>query len=129
MRQSSYEILGEQKKIRLIAGDHFISLPKKFRKGDWTAILNSNNGIVPAGTLTTVDGKPVITTESTTDAWGIIYQDINFNGSMSIDGNDANATENGSVFIHGAVYESAVSLDATNKEIEKAALKQIIFGE
>lgn len=127
MRQSSYEVYGGQKKLRLIAGDHFISLPINVKKADILAKLNSDE-VLEAGTLLTNEGKPVTTTESTTDAYGVVYQDISFKGSMSADGIANNATEIVPVLVHGVLYESEVKLDSTNGAVEKVALKQIIFG-
>lgn len=130
MHQSSYTIGAKQNKLRLIAGDHFMSLPVKVRKGDVKALLDSNEMLL-AGTLITKDGKAVTSTTATTDAWGVVYQDISFKGSMSPTANADDATEVVPVFVHGALYESAVKFntDAAIKEVEKAALKQIIFGE
>ena len=130
MRQSSYTVGAKQNKLRLIAGDHFISLPVKVRKGDVKALLDSNE-VLLAGILITKDGKAVTSTNTTTDAWGVVYQDISFKGSMSPTTNVNDATEVVPVFVHGALYESAVKFnaDATIKEVEKAALKQIIFGK
>ena len=130
MRRSSYIIGAKQNKLRLIAGDHFISLPVKVRKGDVKALLDSNEVLV-AGTLLTKDGKAVTSTNTTTDAWGVVYQDISFKGSMSPTTNVDDATEVVPVFVHGALYESVVKFnaDATIKAVEKAALKQIIFGK
>ncbi len=127
MRQSSYEIVGGQKKLRLIAGDHFISLPMKVKKADVKTLLNSDE-VLEAGTLITKDGKAVTTTASTTDVYGVVYQDINFKGSMSPDSTSDNATEVVPVIVHGVLYESQVKFDKTNGTVEKAALKQIIFG-
>lgn len=130
MRQSSYTIGAKQNKLRLIAGDHFISLPLKVRKGDVKTLLDTNE-ILLAGTLITKDGKKVTSTSSATDAWGVIYQDVSFKGSMSATANVDDATEVVPVFVHGALYESAVKFnaDATIKALEIATLKQIIFGE
>lgn len=127
MRQSSYEIIGEQKKLRLIAGDHFISLPMKVKKADVKEILNSDE-VLEAGTLITKDGKKVTTSASATDAYGVVYQDISFKNSVSPDSTADNATEVVPVIVHGVLYESQVKFDETNSAIEKAALKQIIFG-
>ncbi|EMU52266.1 MAG: hypothetical protein E6X72_00060 [Clostridioides difficile] len=127
MRQSSYEILGDQKKLRLIAGDHFISLPMKVKKADVKEVLNSDE-VLEAGTLITKDGKKVTTTSSTTDVYGVVYQDVSFKGSMSHDSTTDNATEVVPVIVHGVLYETQVKLDKTNASVEKAALKQIIFG-
>ena len=130
MRQDSYTIGAKQNKLRLIAGDHFISLPIKVKKGDVKSLLDSNE-VLLAGTLITKDGKAVTSTTTTTDAWGVVYQDVSFKGSMSPTANADDATEVVPVFIHGALYESAVKFntDETTKAVEKAALKQIIFGE
>lgn len=130
MRQSSYTIGASQKKLRLIAGDHFISLPVKVRKGDVKALLDSNE-VLLAGTLITKDGKAVTSTTTTTDVWGVVYQDVSFKGSMSPTANADDATEVVPVFVHGVLFESEVSFNADSniKAVEKAALKQIIFGE
>lgn len=127
MHQSSYEVLGEQKKLRLIAGDHFISIPINVKKADVASLLNADE-VLEAGTLLTADGKPVTTTSSTSDAYGVVYQDVNFKNSVSADSNPNNATENVPVFVHGVLYESEVKLNSMYAAVEKAALKQIIFG-
>ena len=128
MHQSSYEIGASKKKLRLIAGGHYIALPMKIKKADVKAKLNAD-GVLEAGTLITKDGKIATTTSSSTNAYGILYQDVSFKGSMSADGNPDNAYEVASIFLHGAVYESEVKLDETNAEIEKKALPLIIFGK
>lgn len=243
MRQSSYTIGASQNKLRLIAGDHFISLPLKVKKGDVASVLDENE-VLKAGTLITKAGKAVTTvagtelvaakivigeltvaattagadgnslkvevvqgsgvsvetsavassgkltitlgtdgssvaltpkadviaaltisgedaskfslsstgtttavaltaetslsggtdfTLATTDAWGVVYQDVSFKGSMSPDADPNNATEVVPVFVHGVLYESEVEFsDDTvlgGKDVEKAALHQIIFGE
>lgn len=139
MRQSSYTIGAKQNKLRLIAGDHFISLPLKVKKGNVTSILDENE-VLKAGTLITKDGKAVKTvakvegtSEATTDAWGVVYQDVSFKNSMSPDSDPNNATEVVPVFVHGVLYESGVAFSDDSvlggKDAEKAALKQIIFGE
>ena len=128
MHQTSYKIGAAHKKLRLIAGDHFIALPIKIKKADVKAKLNSDE-VLEAGTLITADGKVATTTASSTDAYGILYQDLNFKNSVSADGVEDNANEIASVMVHGAVYESAVKLDDTNSAVEKAALNMIIFGK
>lgn len=130
MRQNSYTIGAKQNKLRLIAGDHFISLPVKVRKGDVKALLDSNE-VLLAGTLVTKEGKAVTSTTTSTDAWGVVYQDVSFKDSMSPTANADDATEVVPVFVHGALYESAVKFnaDVAIKTVEKAALNQIIFGE
>ena len=128
MHQSSYEIGASKKKLRLIAGDHYIALPMKIKKADVKAKLNADE-VLEAGTLITANGRVATTTASSTDAYGILYQDVSFKGSMSADGNPDNAYEVASIFLHGAVYESEVKLDASNAEVEKKALPLIIFGK
>lgn len=128
MRQNSYEIGATKKKLRLIAGDHYIALPMKIKKADVKAKLNADE-VLEAGTLITANGRVATTTASSTDAYGILYQDVSFKGSMSADGNPDNAYEVASIFLHGAVYESEVKLDTANAAVEKKALPLIIFGK
>ena len=128
MHQSSYEIGASQKKLRLIAGDHYIALPMKIKKADVKAKLNADE-VLEAGTLITANGRVATTTASSTDAYGILYQDLNFKNSASADGNPDNANEIASVMVHGAVYESSVKLDVSNSAVEKKALNMIIFGK
>lgn len=130
MRQSSYTIGASQNKLRLIAGDHFISLPIKVRKGDVKTLLDANE-VLLVGTLITKDGKAVTSTSTTTDVYGVVYQDVSFKGSMSPTANVDDATEVVPVFVHGVLFESEVKFnaDAAVKAVEMAALKQIIFGE
>lgn len=133
MRQLDYTICCAKGKLRAIAGDHFIALPIKVKKLDVAALLDSNE-VLKAGTLLTKDGKAVTTktgTPAVTDAYGVVYEDVSFKGSMSQDGIAGNATEVVSLFVHGALYEEEVKFsDDTvtgGKDAEKAALKQIIF--
>lgn len=128
MRQNSYEIGATKKKLRLIAGDHYIALPMKIKKADVKAKLNADE-VLEAGTLITANGRVATTTASSTDAYGILYQDVSFKGSMSADGVADNAYEVASIFLHGAVYESEVKLDTANAAVEKKALPLIIFGK
>lgn len=128
MRQNSYEIGATKKKLRLIAGDHYVALPMKIKKADVKAKLNADE-VLEAGTLITANGRVATTTASSTDAYGILYQDVSFKGSMSADGNPDNAYEVASIFLHGAVYESEVKLDTANAAVEKKALPLIIFGK
>ena len=128
MHQSSYTIGAAKKKLRLIAGDHFISLPIKIKKADVKTHLNADE-VLEAGTLITANGRVATTTASSTDAYGILYQDVSFKGSMSADGVADNAYEVASIFLHGAVYESEVKLDTANAAVEKKALPLIIFGK
>jgi hypothetical protein len=133
MKQSSYSIGAAQGKLRAIAGDHFITLPIKVKKSDVLAALDSNE-ILKAGTLLTVEGKTVTTvtgTPTTTNAYGVVYEDVSFKNSQSPDATPGNATEVVSVFVHGVLYESEVKFSADTivggKSAEKAALKQILF--
>lgn len=128
MHQNSYKIGASHKKLRLIAGDHFITLPIKMKKADVKASLNDDE-VLEAGTLITSEGKVATTTVSATDAYGILYKDLSFKNSVSADGVADNACEIASVFVHGAVCESAVKLDKTNSAVEKKALNMIIFGK
>jgi hypothetical protein len=130
MKQVSYSI-GAQGRLRAIAGDHFITLPIKVKKSDVAALLDSNE-VLKAGTLLTKDGKVVTTTKGASDAYGVVYEDVNFKGSMSVDGNPDNATAVVALFVHGVLYEADVNFtkDAVvdgGKDAEKAALKQTLF--
>ena len=58
MHKSSYEIGASKKKLRLIAGGHYIALPMKIKKADVKAKLNAD-GVLEAGTLITKDGKVI----------------------------------------------------------------------
>lgn len=133
MKQSSYSISAAQGRLRAIAGDHFITLPIKVKKSDVSTLLDENE-VLKAGTLLTADGKKITTTTgtpATTNAYGIVYEDVSFKGSMSPDVIPGNATEVVSVFLHGVVYESEVKFTAdtvvNGKAAEKLALKQILF--
>jgi len=130
MKQSSYSI-GAQGRLRAIAGDHFITLPVKVKKADVSALLDSNE-VLKAGTLLTKDGKAVTTTANASDVYGVIYEDVNFEGVISPDGNADNGTAVAAIFVHGVLYEADVkftkeSTVAGGKEVERAALKQILF--
>ena len=81
MKQTSYTISAAQNKLRAIAGDHFIALPIKVKKSDVTASLDVNE-VLKAGTLITKDGKTITTTTgtpATTNAYGVVYEDVNQN--------------------------------------------------
>ena len=127
MRQTSKTVYGEQSNIMLDTAD-YDTTPLKIKKADIKDILDENE-VLKAGTLLTKDGKKVTTTTSSTDAHYILKNDLDFKGSMSPDNDKDNACEVGSVLIRGNVIESAIKLDSTNKEVEKAALKHIYFGE
>lgn len=117
MRQSSYTIGASQKEIRALAGDHYVNINIKVTKSNVTDALA--NGVLEAGTLLTVEGKKVTTTSSTTDAYGIVFQDVDFNNSKG--------TEVVPVMIHGFVNTKKVKLDESNSAVEKKALNMIAF--
>ena len=124
MHQTSKTITHGQKKLRGIFGPNFTTLPLKVKKADIKTDLL--DGVLKAGVLITADGKTVTSTADGTNAWGIIYQDVDFNNSVSSDGTADNATEIVPVFVQGTVYEDGVQFTAQSA-IEKAALKNIIF--
>lgn len=132
MKQSSYSIGAAQGKLRAIAGDHFITLPIKVKKSDVSTVLDLNE-VLKAGTLLTVDGKAVTTvtgTPATTNAYGVVYEDVSFKDSQSPDATAGNATEVVSLFVHGVLYEAEVKFSdsiVNGKAAEKAALNQILF--
>lgn len=124
MHQTSKTISHGQNKLRGIFGPNFTTLPIKVKKDDVKDSLT--DGVLKAGTLITADGKKVTSSATATDAYGVVYQDIDFNNSVSADGVANNATEVVPVFVQGTVYESAVKF-SEQKALEKAALKNIIF--
>ena len=133
MKQTSYTISAAQNKLRAIAGDHFITLPMKVKKSDVTASLDANE-VLKAGTLITKDGKTITTTTgtpATTNAYGVVYEDVIFKDLVSLDGVPGNATAIVSVFVHGVLYESEVKFTAdtvvNGKAAEVVALKQILL--
>ena len=77
MHQNSYEIGASKKILRFLAGGHYIALPMKIKKADVKAKLNADE-VLEAGTLITANGRVATTTASSTDAYGILYQDLNF---------------------------------------------------
>lgn len=117
MRQSSYTIGAAQKDIRAIAGDHFITIPMKITKNTVNAKLV--NGILEAGTLLTAKGETVTTNGTSSNAFGIVFTDVDFN--------DSKGTEVVPVLIHGVVDTKKIKLDDTNHAKEIEALKNIIF--
>ena len=127
MRQTSKTIYDEQSNIMLDTSN-YDTTPLKIKKLDVKTLLDVNE-VLKAGTLLTKAGAKVTTTSTTTDAYYILKNDLDFKGSMSPDATADNACEVGSVLIRGNVIESTIKLDATYKEIEKAALKHIYFGE
>lgn len=117
MRQSSYKIEAAQKNILAIAGDHFITIPMKITKSTVNAKLVS--GILEAGTLLTAKGETVTTNGTSSNAFGIVFTDVDFN--------DSKGTEVVPVLIHGVVDTKKIKLDDTNHAKEIESLKNIIF--
>lgn len=117
MRQSSYTIGAAQKDIRAIAGDHFITIPMKITKDTVNAKLEG--GVLEAGTLLTAKGGTVTTNGTSSDAFGIVFTDVDFN--------DSKGTEVVPVLIHGVVDIKKIKLDSVNHAKEIEALKNIIF--
>lgn len=117
MRQSSYKIGAAQKNILAIAGDHFITIPMKVTKTNVTDKLV--NGVLEAGTLLNNKGSKVTTNVGSSDAWGIVFTDVDFT--------DSKGTEVVPVLIHGVVDTKKIKLDDTNHAKEIEVLKNIIF--
>ena len=117
MRQSSYKIGAAQKNILAIAGDHFITIPMKVTKTNVNDKLV--NGVLEAGTLLNNKGSKVTTNVGSSDAWGIVFTDVDFN--------DSKGTEVVTVLIHGVVDTKKIKLDSENHAKEIEALKNIIF--
>lgn len=129
MRQSSRTIMGEQKNI-LAYGQHFLSVNIKATKANLTASLV--DGILEAGTLIAANGNVATTvgavggetpTPATTDAFGVLLNDVDFNNSKG--------TEILPVVIHGFVKEADVKFSAAEvtggEAVEKATLNMIKF--
>ncbi len=119
MKQSSYTIGVTQKDIRALAGDHYVNVNVKATKTNLTASLV--NGVLEAGTLVTKDGKTVTSTASTSDVYGIVFANVDFNNSKG--------TEVVPVMIHGFANTSKIKLNATAEiaAIEKSKLSMIAF--
>lgn len=117
MRQSSYKIGAAQKNILAIAGDHFITIPMKVTKTNVNDKLV--NGVLEAGTLLNNKGSNVTTNVGSSDAWGIVFTDVDFN--------DSKGTEVVPVLIHGVVDTKKIKLDGEHHAKEIEALKNIIF--
>ena len=117
MRQSSYTIGAAQKNILAIAGDHFITIPMKVTKTNVNDKLV--NGVLEAGTLLNNKGNKVTTSGESSDAWGIVFTEVNFN--------DSKGTEVVPVLIHGVVDTKKIKLDETHHAKEIEVLKNIIF--
>lgn len=121
MRQSSYSVIGQQKDIRAIAGDHYTNTNIKVTKATVTAKLV--NGILPAGTRLTSTGA-VATSSGTplvSNAFGVTFVDVDFNNSKG--------TEVVPVCIHGFLNKVKIKeysgTDVTAEEI--TALNMIKF--
>lgn len=117
MRQSSYKIEATQKNILAIAGDHFITIPMKITKSTINSKLVSN--VLEAGTLVNSKGAPVVTSSSSSTAFGIVFTDVDFTNSKG--------TEVVPVLVHGVVDTKKIKLDGSNHAKEIEALKNIIF--
>lgn len=119
MRQSSYTIGAAQKDIRALAGDHFVNVNLKVTKSTVNAKLV--NGVLEAGTLLTEAGGPVTSSTSASDAYGIVYADVDFNNSKG--------TEVVPVMIHGFVKTKMIKLNSSDDiaKKEKEALNMIKF--
>lgn len=115
--QKSNTYMGENKTILALAGELFQNINVKMKKTDLTAALNVN-GILPAGTIVTRDGKYVDGVTITDDkAFGLVYEDVNFNGSTG--------TENIPVTIFGFIKES--TLPKAPSTAAKSAMKMLFF--
>ena len=90
MHKTTMTIGCSGKKLRLLSDQHFISIPMKVKKADVASVLV--NGILEAGTLITGDAKAVTSSSSTTDAKGIVYQDVDFNNLVRITGSEGDET-------------------------------------
>jgi hypothetical protein len=112
MRQSSRSLSGEQKNI-LAYGQHFLNVNVKVVKTDATLV----GGILPVGTIVDNAGKSVNTAPLGATAFGVVYEDVDFNNSKG--------TEVVPVTIHGFIKTS--ELPAAPVAEAKAALKMIQF--
>lgn len=128
MKRTSYSISCSDKVLRMLGDLHFISVNKKIAKKDVSTLLV--DGVLEAGTLLNAECKPVTTTATESDAAFIVYQDIDFNNLINLDGagKEDEQTMNVPVLIHGAVYKDQVKLDSTNGAVEMKAMPMIYFG-
>ena len=114
-RKNTY--MGENKTILKLAGELFQNVNIKAAKTDLAAALNAD-GVLPAGTLITKDGKIVDGTVITDDkAFGLVYRDVDFKYS--------NGKETLPVTIFGFINESV--LPAVPSAAAKAAMKMLSF--
>lgn len=126
MKQKTKVISLQDRQLRGIVGDVFIVTPAiRVKKADVESVLV--DGILKAGTLLTKEGKPVTTTETVTDAFGINYTDVDFNDLVKLPGLNEEQTAPVSLFVLGAVKESEVYFTPGKEEVEKAALNKIIL--
>lgn len=115
--QKSNTYMGENKTILALAGELFQNINMKMKKEDLTAALNSD-GILPAGTIVTEDGKYVDGTTITDDkAYGLVYSDINFTNSSG--------TETVPITVFGFIKES--TLPKAPSTAAKSAMKMLLF--
>lgn len=113
MRQSSRTLMGEQKNILALAGQLFQNTNIKVTK----TVATLTDGILPAGTIVDKTGKSVNTAELGSTAFGIVYEDVDFNNSKG--------TEVVPVTIFGFIKTSVLPVAPVNEA--KAALKMIQF--
>lgn len=119
MRQSSYSIGTEQKIIEGIAGGLSWNIPIKITKTAVDASLKE--GVLPCGTRIAKDGTVATTTESKSNAYGVLVNDLDFNNSKG--------TEIAAVNIHGCLSKKLVEKysGTTVSAEEIAALGMITF--
>lgn len=113
MRQSSRTLMGEQKNILALAGQLFQNTNIKVAK----TVATLTDGILPAGTIVDKTGKSVNTSALGSTAFGVVYEDVDFNNSKG--------TEVVPVTIFGFVKTSALPVAPVTEA--KAALKMIQF--
>lgn len=113
MRASTRSI-GSKNDTILAYNNTYLNVNKKVNKTDVT--LNGD-GILPAGTIVDINGKSVNTTELGSTAFGVVYEDWDFNDSMG--------TEVIPITIFGFV--NLAKLPAAPVDAVKTALKMIQF--
>ena len=119
MRQSSYSIGTKQKDIRSLAGDHYVNVNIKVNKSVVNAALVE--GVLPAGTRVTNTGEKASTTTDTSNAYGVLFADVDFNNSKG--------TEVLPVCIHGFLSKSKIKeFSGSDVDVaEEKALNMIKF--
>ena len=113
MRASTRSISSKSDTI-LAYTNTYLNVNRKVNKTDVT--LNED-GILPAGTIVDINGKSVNTTELGSTAFGVVYEDWDFNDSMG--------TEVIPITIFGFV--NLAKLPAAPVDAVKTALKMIQF--